>query len=46
MTNAEHLRLVLQDLNEMQQSGEELDDEEREELEDLLADIQYLLEDL
>lgn len=46
MTNAEHLRLVFQNLNEIQQANEELDCDEREELEDLLADIQYLLEDL
>lgn len=46
MTNAEHLLMVLQDLNETFQNNEELDDEEREELEDLLADIQCLLEDL
>lgn len=46
MTNAEYLTLVLQDLNETFQAGEQLDDDEREELEDLLADIQCLLEDL
>lgn len=46
MSNAEYLRLVFQNLNEIQQANEELDYDEREELEDLLADIQYLLEDL
>jgi hypothetical protein len=46
VTNADYLRLVFQNLNETEQAGEELDEDEREELEDLLADIQYLLEDL